>query len=215
METTIQNVMNKMYKQLNLDRVVGELVLDTPIENDDAADTANGNGSLRGAGRKLPWSDVEMCTYQDGPLKGENIPGCVFDIDCYTWVDCHYCTEYDDDDDWNIAYYKEPLCHLCIDDDDSGWFPKTWAPTQSPSKTPSQAPSQAPSGGPTEDVAIGLEEERGPDMPFYYLPPPTLNPTPSPTMDPNLEILWHLQHSPFSRFQGITWVGLGGGWRRN
>mmetsp|Transcript_15846 Transcript_15846/g.43844 ORF Transcript_15846/g.43844 Transcript_15846/m.43844 type:complete len:186 (+) Transcript_15846:530-1087(+) len=44
------------------------------------------------------WSDHEMCDYQDGPLKGQKIPDCEFDIFLYR---DHYCHNYEDDD-WRL-----------------------------------------------------------------------------------------------------------------
>jgi hypothetical protein len=133
LESTIRAVFNKIHEDMEIDLIADSVTVGRePVVLDNHNDVVI-DGNLRGGSRKLhtgfgtPQPDIRPCTHMSGPLKGEGIEGCEWDIEIF--LDCR--------------------CWLCFDDDFqigvSSWKDTTPAPyVAKPTAKPTTAPTQAP-----------------------------------------------------------------------
>ena len=186
MEEALRDVFNMFPQENGIDLVTRSVSIQQDIANvlNDGSDGGNNNGkkrSLRSGDRgphlnndKMHFRDDEMCEYKFGPLKGEVIPGCVFDITFYRDCYCHNC-----DDDYqpndtrhpSSAPSVHPLRKFLNNLDDDNPPNDTRHPSASPSLAPSSVPtssslpSSAPVSAPTD---TGVQIERSPNEPSIY-----------------------------------------------
>eukprot|EP00532_Pseudo-nitzschia_australis_P019420 CAMPEP_0168309534 /NCGR_PEP_ID=MMETSP0142_2-20121227/66329_1 /TAXON_ID=44445 /ORGANISM="Pseudo-nitzschia australis, Strain 10249 10 AB" /LENGTH=353 /DNA_ID=CAMNT_0008262261 /DNA_START=22 /DNA_END=1084 /DNA_ORIENTATION=- len=154
------------------------------ISANDVSDGGINNGkkrSLRSGDRgphlnndKMHFRDDEMCEYKFGPLKGEVIPGCKFDISYYRDCYCHNC---DDDFQPNDTRHPSsapsvhPLRKFLNNLDDDNPPNDTRHPSAAPSSAPSWAPtsSSLPSSAPVSALTnTGVQISRSPKQPSIY-----------------------------------------------
>eukprot|EP00532_Pseudo-nitzschia_australis_P011823 CAMPEP_0168219082 /NCGR_PEP_ID=MMETSP0140_2-20121125/8321_1 /TAXON_ID=44445 /ORGANISM="Pseudo-nitzschia australis, Strain 10249 10 AB" /LENGTH=320 /DNA_ID=CAMNT_0008147341 /DNA_START=582 /DNA_END=1544 /DNA_ORIENTATION=+ len=180
LEETLRDVFNMFPQENGMDLVTRSVSIQQDIVNvpNDVSDGGINNGkkrSLRSGDRgphlnndKMHFRDDEMCEYKFGPLKGEVIPGCVFDISYYRDCYCHNC---DDDFQPNDTRHPSsapsvhPLRKFLNNLDDDNPPNDTRHPSASPSLAPSSVPtssslpSSAPISAPTD---TGVQIKRSP-----------------------------------------------------
>mmetsp|Transcript_6606 Transcript_6606/g.13079 ORF Transcript_6606/g.13079 Transcript_6606/m.13079 type:complete len:318 (-) Transcript_6606:251-1204(-) len=182
LEETLRDVFNMFPQENGMDLVTRSVSIQQKI----AAVPNNGDGgngkkrSLRSGDRgrvnndKMHFRDDEMCEYKFGPLKGEVIPGCVFDISYYRDCYCHNC---DDDFQPNDTRHPSsapsvhPLRKFLNNLDDDNPPNDTRHPSASPSLAPSSVPtsSSLPSSAPVSaPTGTGVQIKPSPKEPSIY-----------------------------------------------
>ena len=185
-EEALRDVFNMFPQENGIDLVTRSVSIQQNIANvvPNGSGGGNDNGkkrSLRSGDRgphlnndKMHFRDDEMCEYKSGPLIGEVIPGCKFDITFYRDCYCHNC-----DDDYqpndtrhpSSAPSVHPLRKFLNNLDDDNPPNDTRHPSASPSLAPSSVPttsslpSSAPVSAPTNN---GVQIKRSPNEPSIY-----------------------------------------------
>jgi len=186
LEETLRDVFNMFPQENGMDLVTRSVSIQQDIVNvpNDVSDGGINNGkkrSLRSGDRgphlnndKMHFRDDEMCEYKFGPLKGEVIPGCKFDISYYRDCYCHNC---DDDFQPNDTRHPSsapsvhPLRKFLNNLDDDNPPNDTRHPSAAPSSAPSWAPtsSSLPSSAPVSALTnTGVQISRSPKQPSIY-----------------------------------------------
>ena len=186
-EEALRDVFNMFPQENGIDLVTRSVSIQQNIANsvpNGSGDGGSNNGkkrSLRSGDRgphlnndKMHFRDDEMCEYKFGPLKGEVIPGCKFDITFYRDCYCHNC-----DDDYqpndtrhpSSAPSVHPLRQFLNNLDDDNPPNDTRHPSASPSSAPSWAPTSSllPSSAPVlAPTGTGGQIKRSPNGPSIY-----------------------------------------------
>ena len=137
LEKAVRDVFNELHEENGSGLVASYVMVanDVLVGDDGKSDgentEENNNRSLlRGGRRNLAWFDHEMCEYQDGPMKGEIIPGCEFDIELYMDWYCNLCSQDEEDDIYNYPTSSPTVDFFKHLDDDDDWFKPSPAPTR-------------------------------------------------------------------------------------